>query len=67
MDLCFAGARTMLLLKVFQHASGQSSKGLQSSPAELLLLTQGGIFTDEPVVLPVEALTVRTLAGLFWH
>ena len=67
MHLTFSGARAMLLLQVFQHPTRESAERLKRSPTQLLLLTQSWILTNEPIVLPLEALTVRTLTRLFWH
>ena len=57
----------MTALQFLKGAASQGAKRLQGSPAELLLLTQGGVFADQSVVFPIEALAVRALAGLFGH
>ena len=57
----------MAALQLFEGATSQGAKRLQRSPAQLLLLPQGGMLADQPVVLPVETLAIRALAGLFWH
>jgi len=57
----------MAALQLFEGAAGQGAKGLQRSPTQLLLLPEGGIFTDQSIVFPVEPLAIRALAGLFWH
>ena len=58
---------SLLLLEILKDASGQGSEGLQGCPVELLLLTKSGELPDQSVVLPIEPLAVRTLAGLFRH
>ena len=67
MHLSVASTRTMLLLQILEHAARESAERLKCCPTEFLLLTKRGILANQPVVLPVKALTVRTLAGLFWH
>ena len=67
MHLRVASTRTMLLLQILEHAARECAERLKSCPTEFLLLTKRGIFSDQPVVLSIKALTVRTLAGLFWH
>ena len=67
MHLCVSSARTMLLLQILEYTTRQRSECLESCPAQFLLLTKRGVLSNQPVVLSVKALTVRTLAGLFWH
>jgi FMN-dependent NADH-azoreductase len=57
----------MLLLQFLENTASQGSKGLEGGPVELLLLTQGGILANQPVVFPIETLAIRTLAGFFGH
>ena len=65
--LSITGARAVLLLQVFEDAARECAECLKGGPAQFLLLTKGGILANQPVVLSIEALTVRALAGLFWH
>ena len=67
MNLAIARAGPMLLLKILKNPSRQCAESLQSGPTQLLLLPKCGVFPDQPVVLPVEALAVRALTRLFWH
>ena len=55
----------MLLLQIFQNATGKSAERLECCPVELLLLTKRWRFTDQPIMLPVKPLAIRALAGLF--
>jgi hypothetical protein len=57
----------MLFLQFFEHTTGEGAKGLQSSPVEFLLLAQAGVLADQSVMLPIETLAIRALAGFFGH
>ncbi len=59
--------RGMGFLQILQHPTSQGAERLQRSPIELLLLPQAWIFTDQPIVLAIEAAAIRALAGLFGH
>ena len=67
MNLSITEGRTMLLLQVFEHAARKCAECLKGGPAQFLLLTEGGVLANQPVMLSIEALTIRALAGLFWH
>ncbi|CAI8168898.1 MAG: Uncharacterised protein [Prochlorococcus marinus str. MIT 9215] len=67
MNLTFARARAMLLLQVLKHPARECAERLKSCPAQFLLLPESWVLADQPIVLPIEALTVRALAGFFWH
>ena len=60
-------AVAMDLLQLLKGPTGQGPKRLQGGPIEFLLLTQRRVLSDQAIMLSVEPLAIRALAGLFRH